>query len=192
MVKIDFSFFDDKNTLDLAKDLLGKVLVFESKEGIVKGVINETEAYREDDESCHAFGGKKTPRNKVMFSRAGHLYVYFTYGMYFCCNIVTGLEGVGEAVLIRGVIPIEGFEVVRKNRGSKVKDKDLTNGPAKLCQAYGFNKSFNGIDLLHVNSKVYIEDMGYGFERIEKSTRIGISKAKDLEWRFVVSDFDKN
>lgn len=183
-MRLGLSFFEGKSTLELAQEFLGKVLVFESPLGVVKGIVCETEAYTQDDESCHAFGGRKTKRNEVMFSRAGHLYVYFTYGMYYCCNVVTGDEGRGEAVLIRSVDIIEGVDVVRKNRGGKVAEKDLTNGPAKVCMAYGFDKVHNGIDLLEESSRIYIEDLGYVFEKIERSPRIGISKDIHLEWRF--------
>ncbi len=187
MNKLDLSFFEGKCTLDVAKELLGKVLVFESSKGVIKGVINETEAYTEEDESCHAFGGRKTARNEVMFNRAGHLYVYFTYGMYHCCNIVTGLEGKGEAVLIRSVIPIEGKDIMIENR--KGNTKNVADGPAKLCLAYGFDKLHNGIDLLDEKSKIYIEDSDYVPLDVKQTNRIGISKAVHLDWRFVASKF---
>ena len=197
-MKLVHSFFEDKKTLDIAKELIGKVLVYESPKGIIKGIINETESYTEDDESCHAYNGKKTKKNEVMFKRFGHLYVYFTYGMYHCINIVTAEENKGEAVLIRSVIPLDekSKELMIKNRfkDSSVSLKPsssvaLCNGPAKLTLAYGFDKSFNGVDLLDKNSKIYLEDLKIKSKQIQQTTRIGISKAKDLPWRFI-GEFD--
>ena len=184
-MKLSHSFFEDRRTLDIAQELIGKVLVYESPNGIIKGIIIETEGYTEDDESCHAFKGKKTKRNEVMFKRAGYLYVYFTYGMYHCMNIVTGKEGKGEAVLIRSVISYDdkSKDFMIDNRKGNL--KDIANGPAKVCMAYNFDKSFNGIDLLDKNSKIYIEDLKIKPKKIQQTTRIGISKAKDLEWRFI-------
>ncbi len=187
-MRLDFSFFENKTTLELAKELLGKVLVFESEKGVLKGIINETEAYTEEDESCHAYGGKKTQRNEVMFRKAGHLYVYFTYGMYHCCNIVTGLENKGEAVLIRSVIPIEGKEIMIGNRNGNY--KNVADGPGKLCQAYEFEREYNGVDMLENNSKIYLEDLGYIPKNVEQTKRVGISKAQELEWRFVCKKFE--
>lgn len=195
MVRIKEDFFENKETLKLAKELIGKILVYEyfdesNNKVILKGVINETEAYTEEDESCHAFGGKMTKKNEVMFKRHGHLYVYFTYGMYHCCNIVTGISGKAEAVLIRSIIPIEGKDIMIENRNGNT--KNIADGPGKLCMAYGFNKLHNGIDMLDEKSniKIYIEDLGYVAKNINKTTRIGISKAKELEWRFIAKEFE--
>ena len=177
------TFFNNKSTLELAQALLGKVLVHESPAGIIKGIINETEAYSQDEESCHAFGGKRSKHNEVMFWRAGHLYVYFTYGMHYCINIVTGEPDQAEAVLIRSVLPLEGQDIMLLNR--KGRHKNLADGPAKLAMAYGFNKAHNGVDLLDSQSVIYLEDQGYKPEDITRTERIGISKAKELPWRFV-------
>ncbi|MFW5704537.1 MAG: DNA-3-methyladenine glycosylase [Nanoarchaeota archaeon] len=190
-MRLQQSFFENKTTLELAKDLIGKVLVVKTKEGTIKGIINETEAYTEEDESCHAFGGNRTKRNEVMFWDAGHLYVYFTYGMYHCCNIVTGEKDCAEAVLIRSIIPIEGIEIIKKNRNwTKNTLKGLIDGPGKLCQGLNLNKLYNGINLLE-NLEIYIEDLGYFCKDMKNTTRIGISKAKDLEWRFYAKEFVK-
>lgn len=190
-MKLSENFFE-KDTLQIAQELIGKVFTYESPKGVIKGIINETEAYTQEDESCHAFGGNKTKRNEVMFKSAGHLYIYFTYGMYFCSNIVTGPKDKGEAVLIRSVIPIEGENIMKENRNwTKKTSKGLCDGPAKFCIAYRLDKSHNGIDMLNENSKIYIEDLGYIPTKIEKTTRIGISKATHLEWRFIASDFAK-
>lgn len=177
-------FFEGKDSLTLAKDLLGKVLVHKTSEGTLKGIITETEAYSQDEESCHAYGGKKTNRTKVMFEKPGHLYVYFTYGMHYCCNIVSEEEGKGCAVLLRSIEPLEGVNQMIQNRDySKQNLKELSNGPAKLCQAMNIDKQLNNIDLIN-NSQIYIEDLDFQPEEIYNTTRIGISKAKDLNWRY--------
>lgn len=179
--------FFNRQTETVAKELIGKVLVYESEEGIIKGIINETEAYTQDDEASHTFKGK-TKRNEVMFKEAGHLYIYFTYGMHFCANIVTEDENTGCAVLIRSIIPLEGKEIIKKNR-NKEESKDLTNGPGKVCQAYGLSKDYNGIDLTDHKSKIYLEDLGFIPKKILITKRIGISKNKDRLWRFISKEF---
>ena len=167
----------------MAKKLLGKVLVHRTEKGIISGRIVETEAYTCDDPACHASRGM-TRRNAVMFGQAGHAYVYFTYGMYFCLNAVTGLEGVGEAVLIRAAEPLEGIELMMANRGTD----DLTNlasGPGKLCQAFAIDRNQNGLDL--TDSELMIVDDGWKPSEIITSTRIGIRLAADRPWRFYVA-----
>lgn len=190
-MKLNQSFFE-KDTLIVAKELIGKILTYKSEKGTIKGIINETEAYTEEDEACHTFGGKKTKRNQTMFCKGGHLYIYFTYGMYHCSNIVTEKEGRGCAVLIRSVIPIAGIEIMKKNRNHKKENpKDLSNGPAKVCMAYGWDKNHNGIDTTKKDSQIYIEDLEYIPENITQTQRIGISKAKELDWRFKCDKFNK-
>ena len=140
------------------------------------------EAYRQQDPASHSYRGR-TPRNEVMFRRGGYLYVYFTYGMHYCVNIVTGPEGHGEAVLIRAVEPIDGLELFRRNRHAE--GYSLTNGPAKLCQAYGFERSFNGKDL--IRSDVLIAAGNKVPRRlIARSGRIGIRMAAEKQWRFFI------
>ena len=155
--------------VEVAKDLLGKYLIFQSPDGLKVGEINETEAYHQfDDPACHAFKGK-TPRCEVLFEKGGHVYIYFIYGMYYCLNFVAEEEGVGAAVLIRSVIPIEGLE-------------GKTDGPGKLCRAYGLTKEQNKIDAV-TSDILYLEDRGKKVE-FKTSTRIGISQAKEKMWRF--------
>ncbi len=185
MTRLNQIFFENKDTVSLAKDLLGKVLVRKTKEGIIKWVINEVEAYIEDDEASHSYLWKKTKRNEVMFKWAGHLYVYFTYGMYHCVNIVSEAEDYGSAVLIRSVIPFEWIDIMIKNRNWEDKSiKELSNWPAKLCMAYEIDKIHNWLCLLEDNSDIYLEDIWYKRPKIKSSTRIGISKAKNKKWRF--------
>ncbi len=172
--------FYSRSVLTVAPDLLGKYLVFHSPQGKFVGEINEVEAYRGiDDPASHAYRGQ-TLRNAVMFGEGGYAYVYFIYGMYDCLNVVTGAAGVAEAVLIRSVIPIEGEEIMRKNRHNA---KHLTDGPGKLCQAFGITREQNGIDLV-TSDVLYIEDRGKVITQFQSTPRIGINVAQEKLWRF--------
>ncbi|USN57863.1 MAG: DNA-3-methyladenine glycosylase [Candidatus Peribacteria bacterium] len=199
------SFFQDTSTVELARALLGKVFVYETSLGIISGVINETEAYNEEDEASHTFGGNRTPRNEVMFWEGGHLYVYFTYGMYHCMNVVSESADYGSAVLIRSVIPVEGMEIMTKyrygdtpipvfpltgERGKRGSKKNLCNGPGKLCIALGITKEQNGANLCTKDSKIYLEERGYHFSEIVTTSRIGISKGQEKMWRFYAKEED--
>jgi DNA-3-methyladenine glycosylase len=197
MKKLPRSFYT-RPTLRVAQDLLGKILVRKSGKHILSGRIFEVEAYLgAKDPASHTYRGK-TKRNEVMYRQGGHLYVYFTYGMHFCANVVTGKEGVGEAVLIRAVEPLEGIETMKKNRGltadkgderekrektNKGDERELTNGPAKLCQAFGIGREQNGTDLL--GDEIYlIKGKPIPKSDIVTSTRIGITSGKEKKWRF--------
>ena len=181
MQKLPRSFYL-RPTLQVAKDLLGKHLVRVYRGRKLIGKIVEVESYREDDPASHTFRGK-TKRNGVMFGQGGYLYVYFTYGMHYCANVVTGRKGKGEAVLIRAVEPVEGVEVMRKNRGNG--EINLTNGPAKFCQAFGIAREESGIDLL--GDEIFIQDAEQLPSRmIGRSSRIGIRKGVEKQWRFFV------
>ncbi|MFO7872831.1 MAG: DNA-3-methyladenine glycosylase, partial [Candidatus Undinarchaeales archaeon] len=161
----------------------GKVLYRKIDGNNLKGKIVETEGYLKDDEACHASRGK-TKRNEQMFGKPGTAYVYFTYGMHYCFNAVTKPEEVGETVLIRAVEPIKGIELMEKNRGRK---ENLTDGPAKLCQAFQIDKKLNGSDL--TKGKFCILDSDEKPE-IKKAERIGIKLNADKKWRFYTdSDF---
>ena len=183
MKRLNREFFN-RDSITVAKELLGKVLVFHSINGVLKGVINETEAYTQDDPACHTFKGK-TPRTEVMFGQPGYSYIYLIYGMYYCFNIVTEAEGRGCAVLFRSVIPLEGIDDMLTNRTlSKNKIKELSNGPGKLCQAFNLNKEVNNKDCCLESSQLYFEDHDIVIPKINVTPRIGISKGKDLLWRF--------
>lgn len=147
--------------------------------------IVEVEAYDQTDAASHSYKGR-TPRTDVMFGPSGHLYVYFTYGMHYCANIVVGPIGYGSAVLIRAVEPLSGFDIIRQNRGDKP-DHQLTNGPAKFCQALGLDKSFNGHDLSRPPLQLIIKP-AVESKQIVQATRIGISQAKDQPWRWYLKD----
>jgi len=173
--------FFDKDTISLAKDLLGKYIVVGNK----IGKIVETEAYLNDDPASHSFSGK-TERNSPMFGRSGRAYVYFTYGMHHCFNVVASDENVGEAVLIRAVEPIEGIEEMKIARGMK-EVTNLTNGPAKFCQAFGIDKSYNCINLLNKDSEIMIMEKEEDFD-VVTTTRIGIIRGTDLPYRFYIKE----
>jgi len=143
-VALQRSFYH-RDILTVAKELLGKVLVHQSIEGITAGRVVEVEAYRgPEDKAAHSYGGRKTPRNDVMYGEKGHAYVYFIYGMYFCINATAGdREGKPEAVLIRALEPVIGQDLMEKRRGAKAKPANLTNGPGRLCMAMGITKTQN-------------------------------------------------
>lgn len=178
-----FPDFLDKPAEVVAPMLLGCLLVrkIDNQEIIVR--IVETEAYDELDEASHSFRGE-TPRNRVMFGDSGQLYVYFTYGMHYCCNIVTGSKGHGSAVLIRAVEPLKGTELIEQRR--HLIGLTATNGPAKLCQALCINMELNGHDLktppLELKTGVLASD-----ETISQTTRIGISRAANLLRRYYIT-----
>lgn len=174
MSKVINRNFYKKTTVDVARNLLGMVLVRRMNNTLLyKGKIVETEAYTQDEQACHAYRGI-TKRNEAMFKKPGITYVYFTYGMYYCLNIITEREGYGSGVLIRALEPIHC-------------DINNTNGPAKLCRAFDITKALNEIDVCSDKSPLWIE---YG-DKIEDSKiittkRIGIKHATELPWRFYI------
>lgn len=166
--------FYNRNTLEVAKDLLGYKLCRKINGTILSGIIVETEAYTQNDPACHAFRGK-TPRAATLFKQPGLAYVYFTYGMHHCFNVVTEEEETAGAVLIRALDPFSPL--------------CNTNGPAKLCREMYITRELNEIDLTCEKSALWIEK---GVEipenKIHTTTRIGINQAADYPWRFYVKD----
>ena len=184
--------FYRRELLTVAKDLLGKIFVKSDGKNFLSGKIVEVEAYHGDfDEAAHSYKGL-TKRTQIMFEHGGYLYVYFTYGVHYCCNVVTGKKGQGTAVLIRGIEPLTGIQRMTRNRfGSKNSSRreifNLTSGPGKICQAFGIDRSHSGIDL--TGDKIHILDS----EKIKPneigiSRRIGISKSVELPWRFFIKN----
>ena len=172
-------------TLEVAKDLIGKYIVYNCRDQILAARLVEVEAYiGEDDPACHAAVGR-TERNEIMYGIGGFSYIYFIYGMYHCLNIVTEREGYPAAVLIRAVEPVEGVDLMKK-RFENHKNNLLTNGPGKLCKAFNLTRQHNGLDLL--GERLYLEDRGFGPSEIETSERIGIKKGTDREYRFFEKD----
>jgi DNA-3-methyladenine glycosylase len=169
----------------VAKQILGWKLVKQEADQQLVGRIVETEAYDQADAASHSYRGV-TPRTSVMFGPAGFAYVYFTYGMHYCFNVVTGRKGHGSAVLIRALEPQEGTEIMAKRR-KKADLVQLTNGPAKLCQAYGIDKSLNGHKLDHP-PLLLVPDKAVRSQDIVTATRIGITQDSHRLWRFYIRD----
>lgn len=178
--------FYQKDTVIVAKRLLGKKLVRKIGNYEISGIITETEAYRHnDDPASHAYR-KITDRNKVMFGDVGISYVYFTYGMHYCFNIVAKKSKVpAGAVLIRAIQPDKGIKKMQENRNLK-NLKNLTNGPAKLTQALKITKKHYGIDLTK-KSEIFITE-GVKVKKIIESPRIGIKNGKEFLWNFKVEN----
>jgi DNA-3-methyladenine glycosylase len=178
--------FYDRPTLDVARELLGKTLWRRTAEGIVAGVIVETEAYVSAvDAAAHGFRGK-TPRTAVMYGPPGHAYVYFTYGMHYCLNCVTEALSTGAAVLIRAAQPVEGLALMRARRPAGTPDRDLARGPGRLCQAFALTRADDGVDLTGESLWIAATPTWPADAPYATSPRIGISRAVDLLWRFSV------
>lgn len=180
--------FYNRDTLEVAHDLLGKKLIRWLDGTELSGIIVETEAYcGESDSACHAHRGQ-TLRNATMFGPPGCAYVYFTYGMHYLLNLVTEEEGKPCAVLVRAILPLTGVAEMQARR--KRRGKDLTNGPAKLCQALSIDKSFNGWDLTEGRQLWVEQHQNVPTDRISVTPRIGIDYARkeDREalWRFLM------
>jgi DNA-3-methyladenine glycosylase len=178
--------FYEQSTLQVARQLLGKYLVRKNPDGKTVGRIVETEAYvGPKDLACHASRGR-TARTEIMFGPAGHAYVYFIYGMYYCLNIVTEAMDHPSAVLIRALEPVDGIELMKQRRRTE-EIRKLANGPGKLCQGFAIDKSLNGADVC--GSVLYVEDRGEPAPKILATPRIGVDYAgkwKDKPWRFLI------
>jgi len=184
-----------RDTKAVANDLLGKYLVRKTLSGDIIGKIIEVEAYLgPNDKACHCYNYKKTEKTKVMYEKPGTIYVYYIYGMYFCLNVITEPEGMPCAVFIRKIFPIDGIELMKKNRNVKVGKnfKNLVDGPSKLCMAFSITKDkFNGKDSCSLKSKLFFtEGVKIDKKMITLGKRIGIAYAeedKDLLLRFTLS-----
>ena len=174
------------NALRLARRLLGKVLVHRTRDGTTAGRVVVVEAYRgPTDRAAHSFGGRRTPRNEVMWGPPGHAYVYFVYGMHWCANVVAAREGVPEAVLLRALEPLDGLELMRARRGAEVADPTLLRGPANLCKGMGIDRRHNGADLT-CGELVLLDAPAVPSRRVVRAPRIGVAYAGDhalLPWR---------
>jgi len=174
--------FYERPTLTVARELLGKILVYYDSVKL-SGRIVEVEAYvGMDDPACHARFGK-TGRNSVMFGPGGFTYVYFVYGMYNMLNFVTENEGFPAACLIRALEPLDGLDEMMKNRNTD-SIVNLTNGPGKLCMAFGLTTDLSGLDMC--GDRINLIDDGYIVEQVTESPRIGIKDGLDKDWRFYI------
>lgn len=196
MKKLSRAFYN-RDSILVAKDLLGKVLVHETDGQKIAARIVETEAYMGvEDKAAHSYGGKRTPRVEVMYGEPGLVYVFLIYGMHCCFNIVTREKGIPQAVLIRAAEPLMGMEQMAERRFgqpyqllAQSKRRGLTNGPGKLCAAFSLDRSFNGVDLCGNN--VYVTEGKREPLNIITTTRIGIDyaqEAKEYPWRFYLAD----
>jgi DNA-3-methyladenine glycosylase len=186
MAKLNEEFFKRSPEI-VAKELLGKIIARKIKDKVLRGKIVETEAYLQNDPASHSFNGM-TKRNEAMFGNPGNAYIYFTYGMHHCLNVVTMPKGIGEAVLIRALEPIDGIQLMKKRRGT-LDIKELCSGPAKLVQAMDIHPSFNRQPLTS-GSITICQKPAYRKEKlvIAQSTRIGITKGANLPLRFYLKD----
>lgn len=172
-----------RSALLVAPDLLGKRLECRAADGVLTaGRIVETEAYTADDEASHTFRGR-TARNATMFGPPGHLYVYLSYGIHRCANVVTGAIGEGEAVLLRAVVPIDGIEVMSARRGGRLA-ADIANGPGKLCAALGIELTDDGVDVTGGAAIRIVDDGTPPPTAPRVGPRVGITRAADLPRRF--------
>jgi DNA-3-methyladenine glycosylase len=184
--------FYSRPTLQVARELLGKRLVKLEADGVrLSGYIVETEAYvGTGDLGCHARAGC-TPRNASMWGPPGHAYVYFTYGMHWLLNLVTEKEGFPAAVLLRALRPDEGLDIIRRRRKNRP-DRELADGPAKLCEGFGIDRSFDGVDLASPGSTLFVEEGAtIPDEAITAHPRVGLNSVpepwKSIPWNFRIS-----
>jgi DNA-3-methyladenine glycosylase len=185
--------FYERDTLTVAKDLLGKLLIHETLEGTTSGKIVETEAYLgPEDKASHAYGNLCTKRTEAQFGPKGHAYIYFVYGMHYCFNVTSGsIPGKPEAILVRALEPVSGVAIMAKRRGVSNRNMiKLTNGPGKLCMAMGMSTKQNGIDLivppLHIDDEETVEK-----SNIVETTRVNVDYAdewKNSPWRYCIKD----
>jgi DNA-3-methyladenine glycosylase len=176
------SFFARPST-EVAPDLLGRILVRVLPDGTrLSARLVEVEAYGPDDPASHAYRGP-TPRNLVMFGPPGRLYVYFTYGMHFCSNVVTGSDGVGSAVLLRAAQPLEGLEAMARHRGTD-NPTLLCSGPGRLTQAMGIARPENGLDLVRGGALQLRTGEPVPRRLVERTSRVGVNVGAERRWRF--------
>jgi DNA-3-methyladenine glycosylase len=192
--RLSAAFFANEDVVFVAKSLLGKVLVSRIEDRLTSGIIVETEAYKApEDQGSHAYGGRRTKRTEVMYRKGGTAYVYLIYGMYHLFNVVTGPKNVPHAVLIRALQPLEGIEHMLERRSIVQPEHRLTAGPGVLSIAMGIQTELSGLDLLHPDSPIKIEDRLHHFNEndIIASPRVGLGFEgpwAEIPWRFRIKD----
>ena len=190
MNKLPLSFYRQEDVVKIARSLIGKYFFSNIEGQLCGGIIAETEAYAGiTDRASHAFGGRRTNRTRTMYLPGGVSYVYFSYGMHHLFNVVTAAEGIPHAVLIRGIVPTVGVETQKLRRKMSSGGKQLTNGPAKVCQALGITLKHNAISLL--GEVLWIADGGFIPEKtaVISSARVGVNYAGEdarLPYRFIL------
>lgn len=190
-MKLTNDFYQRTDVVQIARDLLGKELITNIDGELTSGIITETEAYNGIvDRASHAYGGKFTPRTQTMYAAGGVSYVYLCYGIHHLFNVVTNIEGVPHAVLIRNIKPLKGLETILQRRNKTKANKTLSTGPGTLSQALGIKTIHNGL-LLQENT-IWIEDVGLKIdpENIKSTPRIGVDYAGEdalLPYRFVAN-----
>lgn len=194
MKKLTLSFYRQHAVVSVARSLLGKYIFSQIDGNLCGGMITETEAYAGvTDRASHAYNGRRTARTETMFLPGGVSYVYFSYGMHYLVNVVTAGKDIPHAVLIRGIIPVAGVEIQKKRRRIQTSEKEITNGPAKVCQALGITRQHNAISL---SGKVlWIADDGFVPQenQIIVTSRVGIDYAGEdakLPYRFILNHPD--
>ncbi len=194
-MKISLSYYQSDDVVGLAKDLLGKFLFSNIDNKVCGGIITETEAYAGiGDKASHAYNNRKTKRTSVMYNKGGCSYVYFTYGMHHLFNIVVSSKGIPNAILIRSIFATHGLSTIMQRRNRYyISDKNLCNGPAKLCSALGITLRENNI-LLNGN-RVWLEERGVVIDEEDISTgsRVGVAYADEdalLPYRFMLNNTD--
>ena len=190
MKKLSLAFYQRKDVVQIAKDLLGKIVVTNIGGKITSGRIVETEAYVANvDKASHAYNGKRTLRNEAMYAAAGAIYVYICYGMHNMLNIVTNDLNVPDAILIRALEPVNGFDIMLERTGKKMFDNTLTKGPGNVAKAMGISKNISGLNLGKKIINIYKDDFSFLQDEIGTSKRIGIDGAgtdAELPYRFFV------
>jgi len=190
MKKLSLAFYQRKDVVEIAKDLLGKIVVTNIGGKITSGRIVETEAYVANvDKASHAYNGKRTLRNEAMYAAAGAVYVYICYGMHNMLNIVTNDLNVPDAILIRALEPVNGFDIMLERTGKKMFDNTLTKGPGNVAKAMGISKNISGLILGEKIINIYKDDFSFLQDEIGTSKRIGIDGAgtdAELPYRFFV------
>lgn len=189
--KLDDSFYRRTDVVRISRELVGKVLCTQIGEApVTAGIIVETEAYcGRNDKACHANNGLRTERTEVIYHAGGVAYVYLCYGIHHLFNVVTNVEDTADAILVRGVEPVDGMQTILERRDATEKTTTLTDGPGKLTQALGITTSMTDTDL--TGHKIWIEDRGIKPEAIASSPRIGVDYAGEhakRPWRFYIKD----
>lgn len=189
-MKLKKQFYLQDDVVSLARRFIGMVLVTKFEGLKTSGIITETEAYNGiNDRASHAYGGRRTARTEIMFSEGGYAYIYLCYGIHSLFNIVTGPEGLPQAILIRAIRPLDGIEVMQMRRNMKYPSKNFSNGPGTVSIAMGMHYKDTGLSL--TGNKIWIEDRGIFIpkDKIQVTPRIGVDYAKEdakLPWRFVI------